>query len=93
MNRALESLCTVSSPSRTMRLNVSRQAAGAQSPGATVFVRRGNKIHHFWSSELWFAGTDCGQDLRHVDFMWPMWSVFDCTPEGRGSDWGPSLTY
>lgn len=66
---------------------------GAQSPIATVFVRRGNKIHHFWSSELWFAGADPGQDLRHVDFMWPMWSIFDCTPEGRGSDWGPSLAY
>ncbi len=39
------------------------------------------------------AGSEHGQDLRHLDFMWPMWSIFDCTPEGRDSDWGPSLAY
>ncbi len=66
---------------------------GAQSPMATVFVRRGDKIHHFWSSELWFAPAEPGQDMRHVDFMWPMWSMFDRTPQGRGADWGASLTY
>jgi predicted dithiol-disulfide oxidoreductase (DUF899 family) len=66
---------------------------GGQSPIATVFVRRGNKIHHFWSSELWFAPPEPEQDMRHVDFMWPMWSILDCTPDGRGSDWGPRLVY
>jgi predicted dithiol-disulfide oxidoreductase (DUF899 family) len=66
---------------------------GGQIPIATVFVRRGNKIHHFWSSELFFAPPDPGQDMRHVDFMWPMWSIFDRTPEGRGTDWGPRLDY
>jgi predicted dithiol-disulfide oxidoreductase (DUF899 family) len=25
--------------------------------------------------------------------MWPMWSIFDCTPEGRGKTWGPQLDY
>jgi predicted dithiol-disulfide oxidoreductase (DUF899 family) len=68
-------------------------ANGFQWPLATVFVRRGDAIHHFWSSELWFAGRDDGQDPRHVDFMWPLWSVLDRTPEGRGSQWGPRLTY
>jgi predicted dithiol-disulfide oxidoreductase (DUF899 family) len=29
----------------------------------------------------------------HVDFIWPLWSVFDCTPEGRGTDWYPRLAY
>jgi predicted dithiol-disulfide oxidoreductase (DUF899 family) len=66
---------------------------GGQVPIATVFVRRGNEIHHFWSSELWFAPPEPGQDMRHVDFMWPMWSILDRTPEGRGTDWGPSLSY
>jgi predicted dithiol-disulfide oxidoreductase (DUF899 family) len=64
-----------------------------QWPLAHVFVRRGKKIHHSWSSELWFAGSDPGQDMRHVDFMWPMWSIFDLTPEGRGKTWGPELEY
>jgi predicted dithiol-disulfide oxidoreductase (DUF899 family) len=66
---------------------------GQQFPLAHVFVRRGKKIRHFWSSELWFAGPDPGQDMRHVDFMWPLWSILDTTPKGRGATWGPSLTY
>src|SRR6266566_906123 len=52
---------------------------GQQWPLAHVFTRRGKKIHHFWSSELWFADPEPGQDKRHVDFMWPMWSIFDRT--------------
>ena len=66
---------------------------GQQFPLAHVFVKRGKKIHHSWSSELWFAKSDAGQDMRHVDFMWPMWSIFDCAPEGRGKTWGPRLEY
>jgi predicted dithiol-disulfide oxidoreductase (DUF899 family) len=66
---------------------------GQQFPLAHVFARRGKKIHHTWSSELWFSQPDPGQDMRHVDFMWPMWSIFDTTPEGRGKDWGPALEY
>jgi predicted dithiol-disulfide oxidoreductase (DUF899 family) len=66
---------------------------GAQLPIATMFVRRGGKIHHVWSSELLFGPRDPDQHPRHVDFMWPLWSILDCTPEGRGSDWGPSLDY
>jgi predicted dithiol-disulfide oxidoreductase (DUF899 family) len=66
---------------------------GAQRPIATVFVRRSGKIHHFWSSELFTAASDPGQHPRHVDFLWPVWSVFDRTPEGRGTDWYPQLDY
>lgn len=66
---------------------------GQQWPLAHVFTRRGGAIHHAWTSELWFAEAEPGQDRRHVDFMWPMWSIFDCTPEGRGTDWGPELEY
>ena len=66
---------------------------GGQQPIATVFVRCAGRIHHFWSSELFFAPSDPGRDMRHVDFMWPLWNVLDRTPEGRGSDWGPRLEY
>ena len=66
---------------------------GAQRPIATVFVRRDGKIHHFWSSELFTAPSDPGRHPRHVDFLWPVWSVFDRTPEGRGTDWYPQLDY
>jgi predicted dithiol-disulfide oxidoreductase (DUF899 family) len=66
---------------------------GAQLPIASVFVRRDGTIHHLWSSELFGARTEPGQDPRHVDFMWPIWATLDRTPEGRGTDWGPRLEY
>ena len=72
---------------------LAEDANGEQCALAHVFVRKGKKIHHSWSSELWFAKADHGQDPRHVDFMWPMWSVFDVTPDGRGKSWGPRLEY
>jgi predicted dithiol-disulfide oxidoreductase (DUF899 family) len=67
-------------------------AQGNQWPLATVFVRRDGTIHHFWSSELFFAPPDHGQGPRHVDFMWPMYAALDRTPGGRG-DFEPSLRY
>jgi predicted dithiol-disulfide oxidoreductase (DUF899 family) len=66
---------------------------GSQLPIATIFSRRDGEIRHFWSSELFFSALDPGQHPRHVDFMWPLWNVLDLTPEGRGADWGPSLSY
>lgn len=60
---------------------------------ATVFVRRDGRIHHFWSSELWYASPEAGQHPRHVDFMWPLWAILDRTPQGRGAGWMPRLDY
>ena len=65
---------------------------GGQWPMATVFVRRGGKVRHFWSSELFYVSQEAAE-TRHVDFMWPLWNILDCTPEGRGSDWVPGLSY
>ena len=59
----------------------------------TTFVRDGDTIHHFWSSETWLVPPEPGQNPRHVDFVWPLWAVLDRTPQGRGSDWWPSLSY
>jgi predicted dithiol-disulfide oxidoreductase (DUF899 family) len=80
-------------PSRYSRDYGAETDEGYQWPLATVFVRREDGIRHFWSSELFFGPRDDpGQGTRHVDFMWPMWAVFDSTPEGR-DDWGPALSY
>jgi predicted dithiol-disulfide oxidoreductase (DUF899 family) len=79
-------------PSRYSRDYGAEDANGYQWPLANVFVRREDGIHHFWNSELWFAGGDQDQGARHVDFMWPVWAVFDRTPAGRG-DWEPRLEY
>jgi predicted dithiol-disulfide oxidoreductase (DUF899 family) len=64
-----------------------------QLPVAHVFTRRGDRIHHRWSSELFGAPRDADQHPRHVDYMWPIWKVLDVTPEGRGSDWNPRYGY
>ena len=66
---------------------------GKQIPSLNVFVRRGGKIYHFYNTELLFAPREAGQDGRHVDLIWPLWNLFDFTPEGRGTDWYPKLTY
>lgn len=64
-------------------------AAGQQMPMANVFVRRGGAVHHFWGSEMLYAGLD--GDPRHIDTMWPLWNVLDTTPDGRGDTWYPPL--
>jgi predicted dithiol-disulfide oxidoreductase (DUF899 family) len=66
---------------------------GDQLPSLNVFTRRDGKIYHFYHSELLFAPKQPGQDGRHVDLIWPLWNLFDYTPEGRGTNWNPRLSY
>ena len=68
-------------------------ADGSQNPALNVFARTNGGIRHTWGSELMFAPADAGQNPRHVDMMWPLWNLFDYTPEGRGKDWYPKLAY
>jgi predicted dithiol-disulfide oxidoreductase (DUF899 family) len=68
-------------------------AEGGQQPSLNIFVRRGGNIRHFWHSELVLVPPDPGQNQRHVDMIWPLWNLLDFTPEGRGADWYPSLSY
>ena len=51
------------------------------------------RCRHFYATELFFAKTEAGQNPRHVDSIWPLWNLFDLTPEGRGEDWYPRLSY
>ena len=68
-------------------------AEGKQQPSLNVFVRRGGRIHHMYNTELQFVPAAKGQHPRHVDPIWPLWNLFDFTPDGRGSDWYPKLAY
>ena len=68
-------------------------AKGSQLPALNVFTRKGGKVHHAYCTELLFAPSDPGQNGRHVDGIWPLWNLFDFTPEGRGTDWYPKLAY
>ncbi len=37
--------------------------------------------------------ADPGQDPRGAPDLMPLWNILDSTPEGRGTDWYPELTY
>jgi predicted dithiol-disulfide oxidoreductase (DUF899 family) len=65
---------------------------GHQRPMLTVFHRDGDTIRHFWSSELFYAPSDPGEEPRHVGTLEPLWNLFDLTPEGR-PDWDEQLRY
>lgn len=58
-----------------------------------VFTRRDGSMQHFWSGEMFAATADPGQDPRGAPDLMPLWTILDSTPEGRGSDWYPELSY
>lgn len=69
-------------------------ADGSQRPILNVFTRDGNGVRHRWATELMFAARDEGEDPRHVDSIWPIWSVLDMTPQGRGPEYDfPGVNY
>jgi predicted dithiol-disulfide oxidoreductase (DUF899 family) len=68
-------------------------AEDADAPGYNVFVRSNGTISHFWSDEIGFDMADPGQDPRGAVEMDALWFLLDTTPDGRGTDWYPQLTY
>jgi predicted dithiol-disulfide oxidoreductase (DUF899 family) len=64
-----------------------------QLPMLNVFHRDGDVIRHAWGSELLYEPPEPGQDPRHGETIDPLWNLFDFTPEGRGTDWYPALSY
>jgi predicted dithiol-disulfide oxidoreductase (DUF899 family) len=68
-------------------------AEDADVPGFSVFSRRDGAMRHFYSSEMSGAMADPGQDPRGAPDFDPLWLMLDLTPEGRGTDWYPKLSY
>ena len=66
---------------------------GSEIPAYNVFTRRDGIIRHFWSGEMTGQTADPGQDPRGAPDLPPLWNVLDMTPEGRGRDWYPKLSY
>jgi predicted dithiol-disulfide oxidoreductase (DUF899 family) len=64
-------------------------AEGDQYPMGNVFTRQDGLIYHFWGTEMLYSSSE--GEPRHMDMMWPLWNVFDATPDGRGGDWHPPL--
>lgn len=67
--------------------------SGGDEPGLHVFTRGDGAIRHFWSGEMDFGTADPGQDPRGAPDLMPLWTVLDCTPEGRAPKWYPKLDY
>src|SRR4030095_2150761 len=65
----------------------------SQMPMLNVYRKTPDGIFHFYGTELLYAPPEPGQDGRHVDMIWPLWNLFDFTPEGRGTDWYPKHSY
>ena len=68
-------------------------ADDADMPAFNVFTRRDGSIRHFWSGEMGGSTADPGQDPRGAPDLVPLWTILDSTPEGRGTDWYPKLSY
>lgn len=68
-------------------------ADDADVPGFNVFTRRDGSVRHFWSGEMGSETADPGQDPRGAPDLMPLWTILDSTPEGRGGDWYPKLSY
>ncbi len=66
---------------------------GGDDAGLHVFTRRDGVIRHFWSGEMDFGTADPGQDPRGAPDLMPLWTVLDCTPEGRQPTWYPKVDY
>ncbi len=66
---------------------------GGDDAAFNVFTRRDGTIRHFWSGEMGMETADPGQDPRGAPDLMPIWTILDSTPEGRGEDWYPQLSY
>jgi predicted dithiol-disulfide oxidoreductase (DUF899 family) len=66
---------------------------GSENPALTVFKRDGQSVRLFWASEMRREMADPGQDPRDAPDIASLWSILDLTPEGRGTDWYPKLSY
>jgi predicted dithiol-disulfide oxidoreductase (DUF899 family) len=66
---------------------------GNEYPGLTVFRREGDRVRVFYNAEMPPEAADPGQDPRGAVDIAPLWNILDMTPEGRGKDWYPRLSY
>ena len=57
-----------------------------------VFRKDGDKVRHFWGSEMLYAPEEPGQHHRVGELVDPVWGLLDMSPDGRG-DFFPRLSY
>jgi predicted dithiol-disulfide oxidoreductase (DUF899 family) len=84
--RGWRHLRLLSSRNNSYNRDYHAEADWGQIPILNVFARDGQTIRHCWATEVMFAPRDEGEDPRHVDSIWPIWSVLDMTRQGRGAE-------
>jgi predicted dithiol-disulfide oxidoreductase (DUF899 family) len=58
-----------------------------------VFTRRDGTMRHIWGAELGVESADPGKDPTTEPDLMELWNILDSTPDGRGTDWYPKITY
>ena len=66
---------------------------GSEWAAIIVFKRDGDKVRLFWAAEMAPEMADPGEDPRLAPDVAALWSILDLTPDGRGKDWYPKLSY
>ena len=92
-SRGWSNLRLLSSGGNTFNTDYITECGEAQIPVLNVFRKTSDGIFHSYATELFFAPAEEGQHNRHVGMMWPLWNIFDLTPDGRGENWFPGLNY
>ncbi|MFT5181853.1 MAG: putative dithiol-disulfide oxidoreductase (DUF899 family) [Alphaproteobacteria bacterium] len=91
--RGWDNLRLLSSNGNSYNTDYGAEIGGSQLPAINVFRKTTDGIFHSYNAELLYAPSEEGQHPRHADTIWPLWSVFDLTPDGRGTDWFPRYSY
>lgn len=66
---------------------------GSEGAALVVYRKDGDTIRLFWMPDGGFEIADPGEDARLSPDLGVLWTVLDLTPEGRGKDWYPRLSY
>jgi predicted dithiol-disulfide oxidoreductase (DUF899 family) len=89
LRRGWDGLRILSSHGTTFNADLRAEYAdGSQRPMASVFVREGERVRHFYSLPANF--TDGAEGA--IDLLSPVWNLLDLLPAGRG-DWYAGNSY
>ena len=66
---------------------------GFEYPLFIVYRKDDDAVRVFYAAEMPLQAADPGQDPRGPIDIAPLWNMLDFTPEGRGTDWRPKLSY
>ena len=90
--RGWSNLRLLSSNGNSYNTDYGAERDGGQLPAINIFRKTADGIFHTYNAELFYAPAEEGQHPRHADSIWPLWSVFDLTPDGRDG-WFPKYAY